>query len=229
MNRSVQRASGIAALILIAALLALFIPGKQKPAPQPPAAPQIRVTPPRQSTTPRQPPATPPFTPEGPAETITPQPAPIQVTSIGDLYHTANGLLTRHEAARSTLLLTAKRDGRTSYLIGIPKPTPDEVKAIRAEIADLQRQVPAEYKQKLDQMLQELIKSYDPFGVDGQRCVLIHVPDQAGGRVHGMSFSSDDFVSDVKMVTSGNLSVRDARHFVRGDGLIPERFNALLK
>ena len=227
MNRSLLRASGIAAIILIVGLLALFFLRKDKQKPQPPAAPQVRATPPRQ-TSPPEPAATPTPTPERSADPI-PQSPPIKIESIGDLYRIANDLLTRHEAARSSLLLTTTRNDETSYLIGIPKPTPDEVKAIRAEMADLQRQVPPEYKQKLDQMLQELIKTYDPFGVDGQRCVLIRVPDQDGGRVHGMSFSSDDFESDVKMVSSGNLSVRDARLFVRGDGLIPERFSALLK
>lgn len=152
--------------------------------------------------------------------------------SPGKAYSEVNKLFTEHEAKRSKLLSTSRHGDEIWYLLGVERPAPSEVKKIRKQFSEIQsRLLPKDVKQ-FDEIVQEMIENYDPFGVLGQRSMLIKVPDDPKSRIRGLTFDSDGFDEDIIRFdpsSPDDYFFRNSVEYLRDDHKIPERFEALLK
>lgn len=157
---------------------------------------------------------------------------PIEKLTPSMAYSEVNKLFTEHESKRARLLSTTRHGNEMWYLLGVEPPDASEVKSIRKKLAEIQSKLSKQDTQQLDDIIRDLINNYDPFGILGQRAMLIKVPEDPGGRIRGMTFDSDGFDADVAKFSPSapeNYTFRNYVEFFREDGKIPERFEALLK
>ena len=152
--------------------------------------------------------------------------------SQGKLYENLIRLFGDAEAERATLLSKTRHKAETWYLFGVRPPSAEEVGMLRKKMAEIQRQAPAQKRQSFDDLVGFSVDGYDPFVVGGLKGVLIMVPDDPQGKIHGATFSSSGFEDDKERFDPRHPdehTFEDYRGFVREDGKTPERFASLVR
>lgn len=155
----------------------------------------------------------------------------VQISS-SEAYFAINQLFTEREAKRARLLSTTRHGDETWYLLGVTPPDASEARFLRSEMARIESALSKVDAQQLDEMLDDLVHNYDPFGALGPRAMLIRVPDDPNARIRGGTFDSDGFEADIAKFdpsAPADYMFRNSVEYFRDDGQIPERFSALLK
>lgn len=163
-----------------------------------------------------------------------PDPAPVE--QLGNLQREALGKMSELEAARSKLLAQVRRPmargSETWFLFGIDPPTNEEVKSVRKMIGEMQRQLDGAQLQEIDDSLSWMLNTYDSFGMEKKRVLIVQVPDDPNNPVYGMSYSTNDFQQEVDRVqpnVSFNHTLDNLHLFIGGDDPVLTRFYKLVE
>lgn len=154
--------------------------------------------------------------------------------SLGSLQRELAKIFGDKEALRSKLLLESKRGSNYCYLLGVDPPTSEEVEAMRIVVSHIQKRVSKEDSEKLDKYVGELIKRYDPFGLEGKKAIYIVIPeDFEREKISGVTFTVDNF-EEVKerfnpSVEKTDFPYENVRPYIRSDMKELLRFGSLIK
>ena len=142
-------------------------------------------------------------------------------------------LFNRSEASRSRLLLETRRKNAISYLLGIEKPSVDEINSIRKQLGVIQeeaKRAPSEYEE-FDQWIGAKIREYDPFGVNGKKIAMIWIPDDPNTSMTAIIGNTENFEEEIYKLNNnkGDIEFRNMSAYGQRDTGHLERFKAMIK
>ncbi len=155
---------------------------------------------------------------------------PARSRSKGALLKEVQRVFGQAEAARARKLEERFSDENGIYLYVVEQPSKGEVQTVKAQIADLRKEVAPEDREYFDKQLEEEIVSYDPYGEKERKVFMISVPVDKASRMSGAILESDDLEEFRKKFVSGEpYSVIEREGFVASyDGKTLERFEQLM-
>lgn len=149
-----------------------------------------------------------------------------------ELLAEAKRIFGQAEAARARKLTERLGIEVSSYLYVVDQPSTGEVQNVKAQIADLRKEVASGEREDFDMELQEEIASYDPYGEQERKAFLITVPMEGAQRMRmsGTIMEADN-VEEVreKLISGEPFQIKEREGFVASyDGKTLERFDQLM-
>lgn len=158
--------------------------------------------------------------------------APMTDRSIIDIRKDIIEEFNASELNRVFLLAEKKNDFGVITMLGVNRPSAEQVKRLRGVFADAKKQVASNQLNEFDQWFTEVEKKYDPFGISGEKIIVISIPDDPVKRLGGMTYMTDNFESEVKNFNAGdkvNLTGRGLKVFGPNEAGDLDRFKKLIQ
>lgn len=155
---------------------------------------------------------------------------PVQSRSKGALLNEVQLVFGQAEAARARKLEERFHDGKGIYLYVVEQPSKGEVQTVKAQIADLRKEVAPEDREYFDKQLEGAIASYDPYGEMERKVFMITVPVDKAQRMSGMIVEAGDLEEFRRKFVSGESHTVKMRQgfFASYDGKTLERFDQVM-
>lgn len=152
--------------------------------------------------------------------------------SASQLRTEARKLIYKSEAERAQMLVEQKTSGATIYMLGVTRPTPEQVKALRVAMGRMRRELSSSEtdKEEFDKWLSTMIDRDDPFGTQGDKIIMIFVPDKPDVALTGMIYPTDDFKKEAAWLNArpARIQKESATGFYQNDDGELERFAELI-
>lgn len=130
--------------------------------------------------------------------------APVAERSIVDIRKDIIEVLNASEFTRVFLLAEKKNEFGVTTMLGVNKPSVEEVKKLRGVFAAAKEQVASNQLDQFNEWFTEVERKYDPFGISGEKIIVISIPDDSEKRLSGMSYVTDNFQGEVEKFNAGN-------------------------
>lgn len=152
------------------------------------------------------------------------------VRSKGTLLKEVRRVFSQAEAARTRKLEERFSDGNGIYLYVVEQPSNGEVQTVKAQIADLWKEVAPADQEDFNKRLEEEIASYDPYGEKDRKVFVIMASADEGMPMSGLIVEAGDLEEFRKNFVSGESHTMRMRQgwFASGDGETLDRFDQIL-
>ncbi|MEY4246261.1 MAG: hypothetical protein RLZZ245_3846 [Verrucomicrobiota bacterium] len=153
--------------------------------------------------------------------------------ALADFRTEASNFFYQSEANRSTMLFEEKKASTTLYMLAVRKPSSDEISDLRAKIKKLQddaKTVSESAYQEFDRWVGVKLDRDDPFGIEGNKIIMIFIPDDPSVPMSGMTYPVNDFDSELAWIKSNPSKIqKENATFYSQDGRGDlERFRSLI-